>query len=327
MTSPDGITWTTRASAADNGWLSVTWAPELSIFVAVGSLGTGNLVMTSAIGMPNSKSVVKALPSQMTVLPSGNVGIAIAAPTEALHVNGNVKSTGLEVTGNVKSTGLEVTGNVKSTGLEVTGSTLLAAATLTGTLTTIAGTTTSAPLVVPAGALLTTAAVGSIESDSNVLYHTHTTGTTICRTFIDACQFFRRTTTSAAITTLSDVFNLSPYFKAGNFYEVEYYVVFTNTGAFIPNLAWFTTTGQPTLMYGDATVTPSNTTAAVSATTFNSTGSKQLASGNAAGTFLLRYRGVVVTVGNAFSPQMSVATSGSLTILPGSYYKVFNRGV
>jgi hypothetical protein len=51
MTSPDGITWTARASAADNDWQSVTWAPELSLFVAVAFSGAGNQVMTSSDGM------------------------------------------------------------------------------------------------------------------------------------------------------------------------------------------------------------------------------------------------------------------------------------
>jgi hypothetical protein len=47
MTSPDGITWTSRTSAADNGWLSVTWAKELGLFCAVSYTGSGNRVMTS----------------------------------------------------------------------------------------------------------------------------------------------------------------------------------------------------------------------------------------------------------------------------------------
>jgi hypothetical protein len=47
MTSPDGITWTARSAAADNGWHSVTWAKELGLLVAVAYTGTGNRVMTS----------------------------------------------------------------------------------------------------------------------------------------------------------------------------------------------------------------------------------------------------------------------------------------
>jgi hypothetical protein len=51
MTSINGITWTTRTSAADNNWISVVWAPELSIFVAVAFTGAGNRVMTSLNGI------------------------------------------------------------------------------------------------------------------------------------------------------------------------------------------------------------------------------------------------------------------------------------
>jgi hypothetical protein len=47
MTSPNGIDWTIRASAADNGWYSVAWAPSLDLFCAVGQTGSGNRVMTS----------------------------------------------------------------------------------------------------------------------------------------------------------------------------------------------------------------------------------------------------------------------------------------
>ena len=47
MTSPDGLAWTLRTSAADNSWRGVCWAPELGLFVAVGVSGTGNRAMTS----------------------------------------------------------------------------------------------------------------------------------------------------------------------------------------------------------------------------------------------------------------------------------------
>ncbi|KKT08281.1 MAG: hypothetical protein UV86_C0020G0002 [Candidatus Nomurabacteria bacterium GW2011_GWB1_43_20] len=49
MTSPDGIIWTSRVSAANNTWRSVTYGNGL--FVAVAVSGTGNRVMTSPDGI------------------------------------------------------------------------------------------------------------------------------------------------------------------------------------------------------------------------------------------------------------------------------------
>ena len=51
MTSPDGVTWTIRTSAADNDWRAVCWAPEIGLFCAVAATGTGNRVMTSPDGV------------------------------------------------------------------------------------------------------------------------------------------------------------------------------------------------------------------------------------------------------------------------------------
>ena len=47
MTSPDGITWTSRTSAANNFWLSVAYGN--GVFAAVSDDGTGNRVMTSGL--------------------------------------------------------------------------------------------------------------------------------------------------------------------------------------------------------------------------------------------------------------------------------------
>jgi hypothetical protein len=49
MTSPDGINWTTRNSAANNAWVNVGYGDGL--FVAVAVSGTGNRVMTSPDGI------------------------------------------------------------------------------------------------------------------------------------------------------------------------------------------------------------------------------------------------------------------------------------
>ena len=51
MTSPDGITWTSRTPAANRAWQAVCWSPSLNLFAAVCVSGTGNRVMTSPDGI------------------------------------------------------------------------------------------------------------------------------------------------------------------------------------------------------------------------------------------------------------------------------------
>jgi hypothetical protein len=49
MTSPDGITWTSRTSATDNQWRGVAYGDGL--WVAVSLDGTGNRIMASSDGI------------------------------------------------------------------------------------------------------------------------------------------------------------------------------------------------------------------------------------------------------------------------------------
>lgn len=49
MTSPDGITWTSRTSAANNNWMNITYGN--GIFVACANNGSGNRVMISQDGI------------------------------------------------------------------------------------------------------------------------------------------------------------------------------------------------------------------------------------------------------------------------------------
>lgn len=87
MTSPDGINWTSHTGTDPNAaWYGICWSPELSIFTVVGDGSTTKGIMTSAIGMPNYLNVVKALPSQMVVDKTGNVGIGTTNSLSTLHV-------------------------------------------------------------------------------------------------------------------------------------------------------------------------------------------------------------------------------------------------
>jgi len=51
MTSPDGFTWTIRATPSDIIYRRIIWAPELGLFVAVASSGSLNRIMTSPDGI------------------------------------------------------------------------------------------------------------------------------------------------------------------------------------------------------------------------------------------------------------------------------------
>jgi hypothetical protein len=54
MTSPDGINWTSRTAPSTTvQWQDVCWSPELKLFVAVGTVGTGtnSRMMTSPDGI------------------------------------------------------------------------------------------------------------------------------------------------------------------------------------------------------------------------------------------------------------------------------------
>jgi hypothetical protein len=77
MTSPDGITWTTRA-ATNNQWLNVTWSPELSIFVAVSVSGAGNRVMTSPDGITWTTRASAADNQWVDVTWSAELGLFVA---------------------------------------------------------------------------------------------------------------------------------------------------------------------------------------------------------------------------------------------------------
>jgi hypothetical protein len=71
-------TWRAQASAADNEWLSVCWAAELGIFVAVAQSGTGNRVMTSPDGINWTARTSAANNDWRSVVWAPELGIFVA---------------------------------------------------------------------------------------------------------------------------------------------------------------------------------------------------------------------------------------------------------
>jgi hypothetical protein len=80
MTSPDGINWTARGSAADLVWSSIAWSPTLALFVATSATaGAGNKVMTSPDGITwTSRASAIDANSWNSVTWSPSLGIFVA---------------------------------------------------------------------------------------------------------------------------------------------------------------------------------------------------------------------------------------------------------
>jgi len=84
MTSPDGITWTSRTPAANNHWLSVTYGNGL--FVAVAASGTGNRVMTSPDGITWTSRTSAANNSWTSVTYGNGLFVAVSVDGEGNRV-------------------------------------------------------------------------------------------------------------------------------------------------------------------------------------------------------------------------------------------------
>jgi hypothetical protein len=78
MTSPDGITWTARTVPNDSSWSSVVWAPEMGVFIIVGSSGTAQRVATSSDGINWTQQSTPGAGAWYGVAWSPSLGVAVA---------------------------------------------------------------------------------------------------------------------------------------------------------------------------------------------------------------------------------------------------------
>ena len=77
-----GVSWVSRTSAADNGWLDVCWSPELELFVAIAAFsGSGNRVMTSSDGINWTTRSSAADNNWTSVCWSSELGLFVAVAT------------------------------------------------------------------------------------------------------------------------------------------------------------------------------------------------------------------------------------------------------
>ena len=72
----DGITWTSRTSAVDNDWVSITFGNGL--FVAVSDTGTGNQVMTSPDGITWTSRISAAENTWISVTYGNGLFVAVS---------------------------------------------------------------------------------------------------------------------------------------------------------------------------------------------------------------------------------------------------------
>jgi hypothetical protein len=84
MSSPDGITWTSRTPADTGLWNDVCWSPELAIFVAVAQSGT-NRVMTSTNGTSWSAQSASEANTWNGVCWSAALTLFVAVASDGTH--------------------------------------------------------------------------------------------------------------------------------------------------------------------------------------------------------------------------------------------------
>jgi hypothetical protein len=193
-----------------------------------------------------------------------------------------------------------------------------------------AGTTSVAPARLTSGTNLTSPVAGTVEYDGIRFYGT--TDTTSGRGYFPTVQIFRLAANGSAITTIANFFgsNSAAVLAAGGSYELEAYCYFTKATAATVTVTLTTSAAvinlNGTVQYGaaaggTATGAANQISLFASATTANAFGaSASLTAANHA--FIIRAVFDASAGGGSDIRINFAATSGSLTPLRNSYYKV-----
>jgi len=144
MTSPDGITWTIRTSAADNNWYGVTYGNGL--FVAVADTGVGNRVMTSPDGITWTIRTSAADNNWYSVTYGNGLFVAVAYSGVGNRVmtsgkqdyqiisHDNIYQGGMSIFGNVGFGTTDPQGNTQWSSADTHGGLVLKTYSATGTI-------------------------------------------------------------------------------------------------------------------------------------------------------------------------------------------------
>ena len=193
-----------------------------------------------------------------------------------------------------------------------------------------AGTPTQASLKLTTGSLLTTPSQGSEEFDGNSLYLTGDTTNGSGRQLVEASQLFILSS-FGSISSGSAFFGATsrPALLSGHLYEIEYNLMFTATATQTVEFsfttpAYFTylNANQTIIQAGYGTISVSNiyangTQVSTQQPSFN------LVSGD---TYVVKIVGYVNVNANSRLQLLVTTSTGTITSLAGSYYKVKDLG-
>lgn len=211
------------------------------------------------------------------------------------------------------------------------GNISFAAATASGTITTAANGTTTAPILLTNGTLLSSATANAIENDGGAVYNT--VDTTNGRRFEDAWNYFRLTGSGSGITTIADFFGTNDGIPlvANGVYEIEWHCYFSQATSGTATWTIVTATtalanltaeyiGSPTGGIGTvgAPQTAAVTTTSSSSTALPVTGTE---STTATHYFVIH---AILTAGNGASNTRLCLTMGAGTATPllNSFFRV-----